>query len=293
MMKYFEWAKQLPEDERARLLRVYPDVRRVYDKNGETGITEFRKHRKNQLTQVAKSLSEVHIQFSVLKRIHEIIDGWNGLYDPTKSIIKLVAEHSKRLETDKEYADIIELGSIKPIIYDAHYAEKFVPFVYLSDEAWSKRLIFTDSRYAFDSNLNLLELTKALIQKADDLTIEFNELQSYDSDKATNTLNFIISLENHLVDATTGYFPELVELRAYLLPDKITKGSKRKQGRQRKYADGHIEHWKEIYFKKYKGKGYTQKQIYDKIALDLKELKIPFCSESHFYRYIKTWDNMK
>lgn len=299
MMKHFEWALQLPEDERARLLRVYVEIRRQYEARPDTDVirgmintwfTEPKKQREAREKSVERAQK--------WNAISGLILHWCKHHDTTKSLRTLVKEHEQRYKSDPEYMGKIDSGELQAFVFDRDYTDDKSEFWYshisscysiLNDQY----LLFNNTGlYDVNTDLTLIEAFEYARGKVQEFEQKIKQVEEYDFETPLRTMEFASSIIKHIEDPNFGYFPELNELRAYLLPDKATKGSKRKQGRQPKYANGQIEQWKEIYFRKYKGKGYTRPQIYNKLASDLQEMKIPFCSPSHFYRYLKVWDNL-
>jgi hypothetical protein len=269
MMKHFEWTLELPEEERERLLKIYPDVRKAYDLNGIQGIIDFRSDRKRQIDAKKEENKEHQYRAKMLERIVHVVSDWHEMYDPDRVILDLIAEHNSRLLTDEEYALKVKSRSIRPIIFDSQYDDNLLPYVYLSDAAWEKRLIFTDSRFAFDANMTLTELRESIVNRIKDLGKKVESSKSFDLEKAKNTLNFISILEYHLLEVTTSYFPKFEDLHAYMMEEpKKTKG-KRGEGNKR-YNEQQKQDWREIYEDRLQRRGYSHTQIAQKINEELR-----------------------
>lgn len=299
-MKHFEWALELNEDERARLLRVYIEIRRQYDLQPNTDVirgmintwlTEPRKKRE------AREESKKHARTWVA--ISGLIEHWCKYYDPSRSIRTLINEHQERYTSDPEYIGKIDSGELQTIVFNrsntgdkSEFWYSYISSCYpiLNDQY----LLFNNTvLYQINTDLSLNQALDYANCKFEEFLNKVQTLDQYDFVTPLNTMDFAGSIIKHIEDASIGYFPESDELKAYLLPSKMTKETKAERGAQRKYTDAHIAYWKEKYDSKYKGKKYTQSAIYEKMKLEFQNLKVPFPSFSHFRRFLIEWQKLK
>lgn len=296
MMKHFEWALEHNEDERARLLRVYIEIRRQYDLQPTTDVirgmintwlTEPQKKREE------RKESEKHARTWVA--ISGLIEHWCKYYDPSRSIRTLINEHQERYTSDPEYIGKIDSGELQTFVFNRSDTDDKSEFWYsnisscypiLNDEY----LLFNNTVwYQINTDLSLNQALDYAISNVEEFLKKVQTLDQYDFVTPLNTMNFAGSIIKHIEDASIGYFPELNELKDFLLPSKMTEKTKAKRGGQRKYTDAQIAYWKEKYYSEYKGKNYTQSAIYEKMKSDFQELKVPFPSFYHFRRFLLEW----
>lgn len=229
MMKYFEWAKQLPEDERARLLRVYDEIRRQYAARPETDVirgmistwlTEPKKQREAR----EESIERAH----KWNAISGLILHWCKHHDTTKSLRTLINEHEQRYKSAPEYMGKVDSGELQAFVFDRDYTDDKSEFWYSHISSCysilNDQYLFFNNTGLYDVNtdMSLIEAFEYARGKVQEFEHKIKRIYEYDFETPLRTMEFASSIIKHIEDPSFGYFPELADLRAYLLPDKVT-----------------------------------------------------------------------
>lgn len=242
MMKYFEWAKQLPEDECARLLRVYDEIRRQYAARPETDVikgmistwlTEPKKQREAREESVERARK--------WNAISGLILHWCKHHDTTKSLRTLINEHEQRYKSDPEYMGKVDSGELQAFVFDRDYTDDKSEFWYshisscysiLNDQY----LLFNNTGlYDVNTDMSMIEAFEYARGKVQEFEHKIKRINEYDFETPLRTMEFASSIIKHIEDPSFGYFPELNELKAYLLPSKMADNTIKTRGKKAAY----------------------------------------------------------
>lgn len=277
-MKYFEWALELPEDERARLLRVYNEIRRQYEARPDTDVirgmigtwlTEPQHKREVREKSVERARN--------WKAISGLILHWCKHHDTTKSLRTLISEHEQRYKSDPEYMGKIDSGELQAFVFDRGITNNRneIWCTYVSSSysiLGGQYLLFNNTvLYEINTDLSLIEAFEYARGKVQEFEQKIKQIGEYDFEAPLRTMEFASSIIKHIEDPSFGYFPELNELGAYLLPSKRTGKSAETRGKKAAYPDQQKQDWKEIYDKHFKHRKCTNDEIYQGIIDILRE----------------------
>jgi hypothetical protein len=224
MMKYFEWTLELPEAERARLLRVYTEIRRRYDIRPDTDVLD------ELISRWLKEPKEMHRllgykleQFEVWKAIARTVIGWGDHFELDKPILELVKQRDQRYTEDPDYRRQVEQGEIPSIEFTNVISGDDKPLIHWAGLRHSRGnwnglyLNFNGVEYEIDARLNLVEALQLITATIKQLENEINDLRGFDFDSNLNTMEFVSSIREHFKDGSRGYFPDYDELTTYMM----------------------------------------------------------------------------
>ena len=276
-MKYFEWTLELPEAERARLLRVYTEIRRRYDIRPDTDVLD------ELISRWLKEPKEMHRllgykleQFEVWKAIARTVIGWGDHFELDKPILELVKQHDQRYTEDPDYRRQVEQGEIPSIEFTNDISGDDKPLIHWAGLRHSRGnwnglyLNFNGIEYEIDARLNLVEALQLITATIKQLENEINELRGFDFDSNLNTMEFVSSIREHFKDGSRGYFPDYEELHAYMMEEPKKPKGKRGEGNKR-YNEQQKQDWREIYEDKLRRKGYSHEIIAEKLNDELRK----------------------
>lgn len=224
MMKYFEWILPLQLEERKRLLKIYPDVSRAYEKDGIDGIDEFASVRYEPICTRRSSKKDLETDLKVFGRIVEIMNNWKTMHDVNTSIADLLESHAHRIDNEPKYRELFDSGQLRPIEFDTHNYNDLVQWVKVirSRGDWNDLyLVFGNTRYEFNAKLSMMEIILEMHDRAIQINESISQLDSYDYESASNAIEFALSFKKQLLDASIGYFPTHDELHRYLITDQV------------------------------------------------------------------------